>query len=506
MSGTGSEPDTRPAPLPAEPGTPAARRAGWAVITLSGDGRVLAADERLSALCGWRPEAVLGRPMELLLTPAARLIAQSVLWPLLRLDGHVAEFVLTLRHADGSDLDVMLATEPARDGAGLTTLLTAITQRRRIEAELLRVKRAADQAPGMVFELRHDGAGHWWLPFASDACRALFACTPEVLARDAGALFADMPPDDAQALRSHWTDLLARRRGGTLRTRVRRGDAQRVLEWHSEPRPGAQGLALWHGHVHDVSERIELESARADHDAALRLAELRAEFLGRASHELRTPLNGILGFTQLLRHDPDLASRPVALDRLGIIERSGRHLLALVDELLQVARLQREAPAPDLRPLALAPLVDECLELLAVPAQQAGVTLVPPRLPPGLQALAEPQALRQLLLNLLGNAVKYNRRGGEVRVQAEVDGAGVCLTVSDQGPGLQPQQLAHLFEPFNRLGAERSQVPGAGLGLVICRELAQRMGAEMLVESCPGEGSRFGVRLAAAPADPPPEA
>lgn len=477
------------------------RRPGWVLLTLGADGRVLDADARLSGLCGWRPEAVLGRPLELMLTPASRLICQSALWPLLRLDGHVAEFVLTLRCADGSDLDVMLATEPA-PGGQLSALLVPITQRRRIEAELLRVKRAAEQAPGMVFELRRDDDGRWHLPFAGEACRTLFGCTPERLARDAAPLFAGMRDEDVQTLCAHWQSLRDARRGGTLRTAVQRPGGVMHLEWHTEPRPGAQGLALWHGHVHDASARVALEQAQAEHDAALRLAELRAEFLGRASHELRTPLNGILGFTQLLRYDPVLAAHPPALDRLGIIERSGRHLLALVDELLQVARLQGEAEAPPLLPVALAPLVDECLEMLVVPAQQAGVVLRPPQVGAHLAALAEPQALRQLLLNLLGNAVKYNRRGGEVRVQAAADAGGVRLDVIDQGCGLSEQQQAHLFEPFNRLGAERGPVPGAGLGLVICRELARRMGGDIEVASTPGEGSRFSVRLAAVPLPP----
>jgi hypothetical protein len=189
------------------------------------------------------------------------------------------------------------------------------------------------------------------------------------------------------------------------------------------------------------------------------------------------------------------------------IRRAGAQLLALIDEVLDLSAVEAGAVTVALQPVAVDAVAAEVLEWVGALAAQHGVQLHGPR--SGASVRADPARLHQVLANLLGNAVKYNRPGGEVRVQVEPargdDGAaGWRLAVRDTGRGLAPEQMARLFEPFNRLGAERGPVEGHGLGLATTRQLVQRMGGRLEVRSVPGQGSEFAVWLpAAAGADAP---
>ncbi|HMS78815.1 MAG TPA: PAS domain S-box protein, partial [Burkholderiaceae bacterium] len=252
-----------------------------------------------------------------------------------------------------------------------------------------------------------------------------------------------------------------------------------------------------------------LEARVADRTSALAAATERAErasaakteFLSRMSHELRTPLNAILGFSQLLGMGPlpDAQAGTVA-EILG----AGRHLLALIDEVLDLATVESGGVSLRLEPTAPGPLVDECLALVAPDARRAALE-VDNRIGPDCPALlADRMRLRQVVLNLLTNAVKYNRPGGRVTVAARVVGAEGCeLRVSDQGLGLAPAQVARLFRPFERLDAKRGSIPGTGIGLAVSKRLVELMGGSIGVDSAVASGSTFWVRLPAAPAVTP---
>jgi PAS domain S-box-containing protein len=246
----------------------------------------------------------------------------------------------------------------------------------------------------------------------------------------------------------------------------------------------------------DVTERKKT-------DDALRIARLEAEranraksaFLSNMSHDLRTPLNAILGFAQLLDLDDLPADRR---ESVAQILRGGTHLLSLINEVLDIARIEAGQLSLSMEPVRALESVELASELVRPLAAQRGISLIVNRVPGAeVVVLADPQRLNQILLNLLSNAVKYNREGGTVRIGFDaVDDARVRLTVTDTGEGIAPPKLALLFQPFERLGAERSGVEGTGLGLAISRGLAEAMGGAVGVRSEVGRGSTFWVELA----------
>ncbi|MES2884195.1 MAG: ATP-binding protein [Pseudomonadota bacterium] len=227
--------------------------------------------------------------------------------------------------------------------------------------------------------------------------------------------------------------------------------------------------------------------------------QAKSQFLSRTSHELRTPLNAILGFAQLLELDLKDGQQ---VAHVGHILAAGRHLLGLIDEVLDIARIESGEMKLEVTPQALAPLAQELRELIAPLASQHGVAVYLGKSLGGLAVQADRRRLQQVLLNLLSNAIKYNRAGGEVHLEAERQGEQVALTVSDTGVGIAPELLARLFTPFDRLDAEQGPVQGTGLGLAVSLQLALCMGGNLIASSKPGVGSTFSLHL---PAATPPE-
>jgi CheY-like chemotaxis protein/two-component sensor histidine kinase len=208
------------------------------------------------------------------------------------------------------------------------------------------------------------------------------------------------------------------------------------------------------------------------------------------SHELRTPLNAVLGFTQLLLLDDSPDQRH---PRLNHIQAAGRHLLSLIDDVLDLASLDTGEMRIDLESVDLAALLQETLPLVESLSTGRGITVSAAM--GGLRARADRVRLRQVLLNLLSNACKYNREGGKVLVSARGDGAEVVIAVQDTGRGMSELQLRQLYEPFNRLGIQREGIEGTGIGLAIVKALVERMGGSIAVRSEPAVGTLFEVRL-----------
>jgi PAS domain S-box-containing protein len=245
----------------------------------------------------------------------------------------------------------------------------------------------------------------------------------------------------------------------------------------------------------DVTERIEADRLRAERDRAEAADRAKTAFMSRMSHELRTPLNAVLGFTQVLASDPDGRLDSVQREQLGQVMTSSEHLLSLINDLLDLSRVESGELVVQREPLAVAALLDEARASMAPLARRAGVDLQTEPVDPTLGVLGDRVRVRQVLMNLVSNAIKYNARGGRVRLRCEVVAGQVALEVQDTGRGLTADQQAHLFEPFNRLGAEASGVEGAGIGLTISRQLVERMGGRIEVSSHPGDGSRFRALL-----------
>jgi PAS domain S-box-containing protein len=244
------------------------------------------------------------------------------------------------------------------------------------------------------------------------------------------------------------------------------------------------------GTCRDISAALMSQRLQREKEAAERANRAKSEFLSRVSHELRTPLNGILGFAQLMQLD---RAQPLQGDqqrRLDSVLRAGRHLLDLINEVLDLSRIESEDFSLQAQPVDVGAAVQACLNLVQPLAEGSGVRLPCGHLPAH-WVLADPRALEQVLMNLLSNAIKYNRPHGAVHITAEVRGGGrLVLSLRDEGLGLSSEQQAALFQPFNRLGVE-----GSGLGLVISRDLMRAMGGTLQVSSQPGQGATFSIDL-----------
>jgi PAS domain S-box-containing protein len=239
-----------------------------------------------------------------------------------------------------------------------------------------------------------------------------------------------------------------------------------------------------------VAERTaQLAAAR---DAAERASRAKTEFLSRMSHELRTPLNAILGFAQILR----MRAGAEAPQALAQIESAGWHLLELINEVLELSRIETGAIVVSVDAVELAPLLAECAQLTQPLRDRHGIALFDRSAKhAGVAVAADATRLKQVFVNLLSNAAKYNRPGGSVEVDVQTDDAQVRVSVRDTGVGMHAEQLGALFEPFNRLGAELTGVEGTGIGLVIAKRLLELMGGAIEVQSTPGVGSVFTVTL-----------
>jgi len=219
----------------------------------------------------------------------------------------------------------------------------------------------------------------------------------------------------------------------------------------------------------------------------------KAEMLPRITHELRTPLNAILGYAQLIDGQPELPPSLRAWN--DQILMAGRHLLAIVDDVLDLSCLGIDELRLDLQAVRLAPLLAECVAMVQVEAARGGVCIEADPAASDFAVSADPTRLRQVLLNLLTNAVKYNRRGGSVHLRLVATGDEVTIEVSDTGLGMSARQLERLFQPFDRLGRERCDQPGTGLGLTVSKQLAEAMGGCLEAHSVEGEGSRFTLTM-----------
>jgi len=277
--------------------------------------------------------------------------------------------------------------------------------------------------------------------------------------------------------------------GIVLRVRGLAANAERLVQGAplQELPAGRDELGQLADRLQNASKLLAAQAAQAQS-----ASEAKSQFLSRTSHELRTPLNAILGFAQLLELD---LSAPEQQSKVAHILAAGRHLLTLIDEVLDIARIESGELRLALAPMPLQPLVAEALALLRPLAAQKAVLLNGADSLGACSVLADRQRLLQVLLNLLSNAIKYNREGGSVTLSCAETANEVVLMVQDSGLGIAPEHIARLFTPFDRLGAEQTAVTGTGLGLSVSYQLARSMGGSLTATSRLGEGSTFSLRL-----------
>lgn len=322
-----------------------------------------------------------------------------------------------------------------------------------------------------------------------------------------------MPGAVAQSSLADDAEVMASRQRKTVEQAFDGGQGPMWMEVFKAPVSDEDGTLLGTvGVARDISAHKASEAAR---EAALaeaqRLAQMRSEFLARMSHELRTPLSGILGFADLLRSESELSERQERCVR--IIEHSGEHLLNLMNDLLDLSRI--DAGRLELRPssVRLADHLQSVGDIVAVQAEQKGLrfaVVLDPGLPEAVHV--DDLRLRQVLLNLLSNAVKFCDAGevslhvgfAAAAAQAPLHGTRLRFMIEDSGIGMSAEQLSKLFQPFEQVAVEGARRQGGtGLGLAISRQLVRLMGGDIQVDSRPGSGSRFSFELELVPCEAP---
>lgn len=293
---------------------------------------------------------------------------------------------------------------------------------------------------------------------------------------------------------------------------LRRADGQqRWVALNAHPlqlRPEAQTFAVVLT-FRDITQQRSSEQALRDKQAAELANHAKSEFLSRMSHEMRTPLNAVIGFAQLLNLSPGNLDGTTVRDYAGHVLEAGEHLLALIDDVLDLQKIEQGAVTLQLHPVDLHLAVTRTTELL-MPLAHAADVRFELSVPAGTWVQADMQRLRQVLLNVGSNAIKYNHPGGIVRWRLDPLPDRVALCIEDTGSGMTEEQMSRLFQPFERLGRETSTIEGTGLGLIIARSLTQAIGGRLSIASRAGLGTSVRLELQraeapeAAPVEPAP--
>ena len=387
---------------------------------------------------------------------------------------------------------------------GLSVYVQDITERKGTQAELENshhlLQAVIDGTDNLIF--LKDQQGRYLM--SNPAMAASFGLTPkDLLGRDDRAWFA---PEAAQQVQRVDQEVLRSGRPVTFELKATLEGAERIFTSTKSPYRDAGGNLLGVlGIAREITgQRRAAENLQQAKEEAERANLAKSEFLSRMSHELRTPLNAILGFGQLLEMDMQNGRQQ---ESLAHILKGGKHLLGLINEVLDIARIESGKLELTLEPVVVADVFAEAAALISPLAAQRRIHVgrCTGNACSG-AVLADRQRLSQVLLNLLSNAVKYNREGGTVRFlceEAEETGR-LRLSVSDTGAGITPADLEKLFTPFERLGAERTTVEGTGIGLALSKCLVEAMDGTIGVDTVPERGSTFYLELPVAEASDSP--
>ncbi|MDQ7849896.1 MAG: PAS domain S-box protein [Armatimonadota bacterium] len=390
-----------------------------------------------------------------------------------------------------------------------------VTEALLAEEQVRKLSRALEQTADLVMITSRDGA----IEYVNGAFEDVTGyAREEVIGRTPRVLKAE--GNDPRVYEQLWKTILAGKVfRGVLMNRKKNGEVFYADQTITPVLDGDGSIMYFVSTARDVTARQQAEeeirrlNAQLEQRVAERTAELhrakeeaerasvaKSEFLSRMSHELRTPLNAILGFAQLLEMEP---LPPEQRESVAHILQGGRHLLQLINEVLDISRIEAGRLTLSPEPVHAAGVLQEVVDLIAPLAAQRGVRLGTEATDGDAFVLADLQRLKQVLLNLLSNAVKYNVPGGSVTVSCEPSRHGwLRLSVRDTGRGIPPEKLDQVFVPFARLGAEQTGVEGTGIGLALSKGLVEVMGGEMGVESVVAKGSTFWVELPLAESSP----
>jgi len=470
-------------------------------LSVGVDGRIRKANRHAANFFGYPLDQLIGLPILDLYadTPTGKPIAQKAFKRFLAGQETLGEGI-EYRRSDGSQIWGSLYVKPIRNSQGqieaTRSMIIDITMRKQMEEALReseeRFRRLFEHAGDAFFVVKVDGK---LINVNQEACRSLGYTREELLAKEVKDLSEDWTSDRIEDLmqrlflgESITFEATHRRKDGTIFP----------VEIHAALLEGGDNptlLAL----ARDITERkqveVKLQEAKEVAESANRA---KSEFLANMSHEFRTPLNGILGYTQILRNDQNLTESQ--REGLDIIERSGEHLLTLINDILDLSKIEAGKLELDVVEFDLSEFLKNIVEVNRIRAEQKDLSF-------NYQALSslpqivngDEKRLRQVLLNLLSNAIKFTDSGG-VALRAEClkvdsDVATLCFEVEDTGIGIPTRKLQEIFLPFQQVRHKNKPIEGTGLGLSITENLIKLMDGELKVKSKPGKGSIFQVKV-----------
>ena len=472
-----------------------------AIVMANSTGRIVLVNSQAERLFAFEPRELLGKPVEILLPARFRHghvthRAQYFEHPRTRTMGAGLELYGLRKDGVEFPVEISLSMIQMEEGAIVMSAIRDIGERRKAEQKF---RGLLESAPDPMVIVNAKGE----IVLVNSQTEQMFGYQrQELLGKPIEILiparFAGRHPG---ARNSFFEKAQPRAMGaGAELYAVRRDGTEFPVEISLSPLR-TEGEMLVSSAIRDITGRRQIERKLQEQKLELEQASrAKDRFLASMSHELRTPLNAILGFGQLLHNEKLPLNDAQRHAFAGNIVQAGQHLLHLINETLDLAKIEVGAVTLSLEPVALDDLLREAGKMVEAMAETRGVEL---RLPPAgkLYVQADRIRLRQIVLNLLSNAVKYNHQGGHVWVDCgQGDTGRAWVSVKDDGAGLTPEQVAGLFQPFNRLGQEGGAEEGSGIGLVLSKRLAELMNAAITVSSAVDYGSTFTLELQAAEA------